>query len=248
MRALVPLASLVCCFAASDPAMLQQGVDVGNSVAWTSIPSLRGCITMMHPVIKGSPFMWQQCSQDKYSFMAASMTKGEGVGAITGGGRLDWPCAGFACSPSGGTIWIEKQFFKKTKNDGTADDNHGAKSMGPVEFGGHMGMMVSLMVNIDTKAVDITVTVSGRLSMDIFQGLVHASGTLSGMIKFYKFKICPTFGWEKVTLSVELRASVRIGVAEFNVACQWESDGGWKVSISLGFFRRWKLFPKQLGA
>jgi len=247
MRQKISLPLLVCCCAASDPILLQQGVDVGNSAAqdvsagWSSAGSARGCITLTNPLLPGGIFFFQKCYEANKSFVAATVS----ARVITGGGRLEWPCAGFACDPSGGTIMFERALFPtKTKNTAVADDNHGAKRIGPVKIGGHIGVMIGIAK--DSSGVKVAITVYGRASLDVFEGAVHASGTISGIITFYGFRLVPSFGWDKVTFGVEVRVTVRIQYAEFHVACSLESGGSWTVSIELGhFFGIGNCFQKE---
>ena len=204
---IILLASLLCGIAASDPALLQQGVDVGNSatVGWSSAGSTRGCFTLTSPILPGKMFFFQKCSQSGYSFLAATVT---GKNGVTGGGRLDFPCASFACAPSGGTITLEYQLFPpvKSKNKGKADDDHGEKNEGLVALSGQIGLMIAIArAKAAGGGADIAITIYGSVTVDVFSGLVSARGTISGILTFYNFKLSPTFGWSRVTFGIEIR-------------------------------------------
>ena len=118
---------------------------------------------------------------------------------------------------------IEKQLWKTTRNNGTADDNHGAKRIGPVKIGGHISLMITIAK--ESSGVKVAISLGGRVSLDVFEGAAHASGSITGTITFYGFKVYPCFGWSRVTLGVEVRVTVRIGYAEFHVACSLEYGG-----------------------
>jgi len=102
---------------------------------------------------------------------------------------------------------------------------------------GQIGLMISIArARASGGGADISITIYGSVSVDVFSGLVNARGTISGILTFYNFKLSPTFGWSRVTFGIEIRVSVRISVAEFHVACTMQTDGGWTVDITLGHF------------
>jgi len=198
---------------------------------------------MTTPLIPGKIFFFQTCSEHEKSFVAATVTSG----AVTGGGTINWPCAGFACSPNGGSIILEKRLFPPTptENTGTADDNHGGRNEGVVQIQGSIGLQIKFD-EAATGGVDINIIVYGSVSLDVFAGVAHASGTISGTIKLYGFTLVPSFGWKGISFTIEVRVTVRIGPAEFQVACSLSIGGSWKVSIQLGhFFGIGNCFQKE---
>ena len=96
-------------------------------------------------------------------------------------------------------------------------------------------MVAIAAANDGGGGAQIAITAYGSLSLDVFDGLVSAKGTLSGILTLYNFKVDP-FGWSSVTIGIEIRVSVRIGVAEFHVAVTATNGGGWSVSFTIGNF------------
>jgi len=182
----------------------------------------------------GKLFSFQKCNQDGYSFLAASVAMGS---KITGGGRLDFPCSNFLCAPTGGTITIEYEFYPPVSSDPSkSDDGRGEKHTGVLKMKGQIGCMVAIAkAKDDGGGAQVSVTAYGSVSLDVFDGLVSARGTISGILTFYNFKVNP-FDWSRVTIGIEIRVSVRIGYAEFHVAVTATNGGGWSVSFKIGNF------------
>lgn len=239
MRMLVSISFIVGCYSATDPTLLQQGVEVGNSATagWIN-NSTRSCYTLTQPIMPGKMFSFQMCTQHGYSFLAGSAS---GKTGLTVGGRLDFPCASFSCAPTGGTINIEYQIWPKVKseNSGDADDDHGEKNSGFVDLSGHVGIMVSIAGGQVAGGANIAITIYGSAQISVFEGLASGRGTISGILTFYNFKLSINpfhMEWSKVDFKIEIRISVRIGYAEFQFALDMLVGGGWHVSISLGNF------------
>jgi len=145
---------------------------------------------------------------------------------------------------------IEYQLFPpiKSANAATADDDHGEKNEGFVDVSGAIGCMISIAKAAATGGgADITISVYGSVILSVFNGIVNARGTISGMISLYNLKFSPSFGWSKAALTVEIRVSVRIAVCEFHISVTLSTDGGWKVSISKEAFSALEIVTKVIG-
>jgi len=250
MRALVSVASLVCCFAASDPTLLQQGVDVGNRAKATSgfqVAGRRrtppppgygfnrgGCFTLGTPKLPGKIFSFEACPLSAIKSWISASASGATV-SVTG--QLNFPCGWFACAPTSGSITIEKTLGgARSKNKAKVDNDHGDSKEGVFTMDGVIGASVTIAkANASGGGADITVSVYGAVEVTALKDLINARGSISGMIKFYNLRFSP-LGWSSIGLRVEVKLTVRVFFATFSVAVALSTDGGWTVTVKLGDF------------
>jgi len=241
MRLMMMFASLACCLATSDLSMLQQGVDQTIDHTFGDItPGFRGC--WYPPMLSFVPsfFNFKFCNEQGESFM--ELTGDVYPPQFTIGGRINFPCEVLACSPSGGTIILEKQMAMFSKNKAAADDNRGEHKESLVNIDGRWGLMLKIVGSDDNGGnapppengygVDVGIYPYGTMSIkaDVFKLQISVQVIGSFIIKGLRFG---PFQWDDVVVAIEIRFIFRILMAEFQFVVSMDLSWQWKLQVWL---------------